>query len=245
MDFLPESEIVNLKYQLAQQIKASINRASSHKKSNTPFLESCIDTLIDEIAELKIEVSKLSLNLSSLKKNNSNYHSFSSDILPKSSSISTKIKNDLSEFPILLTPEYLQNIDNFYYPETASNDSSYIWLGPHNKATIELPVNIKVPIKLALNNVRFITDAIKESLEIFINGEKLELQLFKQNDGYTITAAWLPLNNNIKDKCTIDINVDRSISVKDLYPEASDTRKLCLALSEIEIQTNSLEYVNT
>lgn len=245
MDFLPESEIVNLKYQLAQQIKASINRSASNKKSNTPFLESCVDTLVDEIAELKIEVSKLTLNLSSLKNGNSSFHSSSSDTLLKSSSVSTKIKNDLSEFPIQLTPEFLQNIDNFYYPETAPNDSTYIWLGPENKATIELPVSITVPIRLALNNVRFITDNIKDSLTIFINEEKLKLELSKQNDDYTITASWLPLNNSIKDKCIIDICVDQSISVKDLYPEASDTRKLCLALSEIEIKTNSLEYVNS
>ena len=68
MNFLPESEVINLKYQLAQQIKASINRAASGRSTNTPFLDSCVDTLIDEMAELKIEISKLSLTLSSLKK---------------------------------------------------------------------------------------------------------------------------------------------------------------------------------
>ena len=245
MDFLPDSEIVNLKYQLAQQIKASINRAASTKKSNTPFLESCVDTLVDEMAELKIEISKLSLTLSNLQNQEKNHASSYPKIHITSSDDSTKTENDFVAFPIKLNPEYLQNIDNFYYPETAKDNSTFIWIGPENKASIELPVNITSPIKLILKNVRFITDATKESLKILINGEQLELELFKQDDGYTITAVWFPLHNSIKNKCTIDIYVDESISVQDIYPETSDTRKLCLALKQIEIHNNSLEYVNS
>ncbi len=245
MNFLPDSEIINLKYQLAQQIKANINRAASSKNSNTPFLESCVDTLVDEIAELKIELSKLSLTLSSLQNGGNNYSSSSSNMQITSSDSSSKSQNGFLTFPIKLNPEYLQDIDNFYYPETGNDDSTFIWIGPENKASIELRVNITFPIKLIFKNVRFVTDAIRESLKIFINGEQLELELFKQNDGYTITAVWMPLHNSIKHKCTIDICVDKSISVQDIYPETSDTRKLCLALNEIEIHNNSLEYVNT
>lgn len=249
MNFLPDSEIVNLKYQLAQQIKASINRAASSKSSNTPFLESSVDILVDELAELKIEISKLSLNLSSIQNEEKNYSSSSSSMNNKSTDYSTKNKtsneNGVLTFPIRLTPDDLQNIDNFYYPETAENNNTYIWIGPENKTSIELPVNLAFPIKLIIKNVRFITEAIKDSLEIFVNGEQLEFELFRNDDGDAITAVWLPLHNSIKDKCVIDICVDESISVKDIYPEASDARKLCMALKEIEIHNNSLEYVNT
>lgn len=245
MNFLPDSEIINLKYQLAQQIKASINREASNKNSNTPFLESCVDTLVDEIAELKIEISKLSLTLSSLQNERKSHPASSSNVHNPPLDYSTKSDNSLLTFPIQLSPEYLQDIDNFYYPETAESDSSFIWMGPENKTSIELPVNITFPIKLIIKDVRFITDATKESLKIFINENQLELELFKQNEGYTITSVWLPLHSSTQDKFTIDIYVDESIRVRDMYPEASDTRKLCMALKEIEIHNNSLEYVNT
>lgn len=249
MDFLPDSEVINLKYQLAQQIKASINRAAANKSSNTPFLESCVDTLVDEIADLKIELSKLSLNLADVK-NNDNLETVSSaneDTKPLDSTVDNSAKNNGSiyTFPIHLDPEYLQNIDNFYYPEIGENQGSYIWIGPENKTSIQLQLNIAFPIKLIIKDVRFITEEIKESLQIFINGNRLELEIFKQNDGYTITSIWLPLYNNDSSQCTIDICVDKSISVREIYPDASDTRKLCMALKEIEIHNNSLEYVNT
>ena len=245
MNFLPDSEIINLKYQLAQQIKANINRAASGKSSNTPFLDSFVDTLVDEMAELKIEISKLSLTLSNLK-NIENNHSISA------SGTETDLvhslddnKNEFWTFPIKINPEYLQNTDNFYYPEENENGNYYIWMGSGNKTSIEFPVNLVSPIKLILKNVRFITDEIRESFKLFINGEQLKFESVKQNYGYTITASWLPSPNSIKDRCTIDMSVDRSISVQELYPETNDTRKLCLALSEIEIQNNTQEYVNT
>ena len=245
MNFLPDSEIINLKYQLAQQIKASINRAASGKNSNTPFLESCVDTLVDEIAEMKIEISKLSLTLSNLQNENKTIAPLADNGYSKPLTAPEDNKSSLLTFPIQLNPDYLQNIDNFYYPETADNNNTYIWIGPSNKTSIELPLKITFPIKLILKDVRFITDATKESLQIFINGDRLELDLFKQNEGYTITSVWLPLHSNDYDKCRIDIYVNESISVKDIYPEASDTRKLCMALKEIEILNNALEYVNT
>ncbi|ELS03174.1 hypothetical protein Xen7305DRAFT_00028940 [Xenococcus sp. PCC 7305] len=245
MDFLPDSEIVNLKYQLAQQIKASIHRAASSKNSNTPFLESCIDTLVDEIAELKIELSKLSLNLSNIQNQKNNHSPSYSKIQDSSPLESTNNDSKLIEFPIQLNSEYLQNVDNFYYPETSGDDSSYIWMGPENKASIELPVKMVRPIKLILKDVKFITDATKESLKIFIDGDPLELNLVEQEDGYTITAIWFPLGNRMKNKFTVDICVKESVGVQDIYPETSDTRKLCLALREIEIQDNYVEHVNT
>ena len=238
MDFLPDSEIINLKYQLAQQIKASINRAASSKSSNTPFLESCVDTLVDEIADLKIEMSKLSLNLANLQKEDKikpvSFSNGSSNPVKDTVGRTANNDNSFNSFPIQLDPEYLQNIDNFYYPETGNNDGSYIWTGPKNRTTIELPLNVAFPIKLIIKDARFITDATKESLQIFINGSRLELEIFKQNEGYTITSIWLPLHND-RDKCTIDICVDESISVQEIYPDTSDTRKLCMALKEIEI----------
>ena len=245
MNFLPDSEIINLKYQLAQQIKANINRAASRKSSNTPFLDSFVDTLVDEMAELKIEISKLSLTLSSLKNSDNNY-----SVTPPNTEINhiydpTDNKNEFWRFPIKIDPEYLQNIDNFHYPEENENGNHYIWMGSGNKTSIEFPINLVSPIKLILKNVRFITDEIRESFKLFINGEQLQFESVKQNYGYTIAASWLPSPNSIKDKCTIDLSVDRSISVQELYPETNDTRKLCLALSEIEIQNNTQEYVNT
>lgn len=245
MNFLPESEVINLKYQLAQQIKASINRAASGKSSNTPFLDSCVDTLIDEMAELKIEISKLSLTLSSVQnteKRNSMEHFESST---NSSSLQTEVEDNFWTFPLKLDPEYLQNIDNFHYPELSKNGRSFIWMGSGNKASIEIPMTQISPIKLILKNVRFITEDIRNSFRLFVNGEQLEFESFRQDEGYTITASWIPLHNSIKDKCAIDMFVERSISVQELYPETNDTRKLCLALSEIEIQNNAQEYVNT
>ncbi len=245
MDFLPDSEIVNLKYQLAQQIKASINRAAASKSSNTPFLESFVDTLVDEIAELKIEISKLSLAVSNIKNLEKSQVASSSQVPINYSKNLDDLENIFSTFPIKLDSEYLKNIDNFYYPESGKNDSHFIWLGPDNKTSFELPVKISFPIKVILSNVRFITDATKESLEISINGDPLKLEFFQENEGYIISAVWIPLHNSAKDKMQIDISVDESVSVQDIYPEASDTRKLCLALKEIEINNNSLEYVNT
>ncbi len=245
MNFLPDSEIINLKYQLAQQIKANINRAASGKSSNTPFLDSFVDTLVDEMAELKIEISKLSLTLSSLKNSDNNHSVTASDTEINHIYDPTDNKNEFWRFPIKIDPEYLQNIDNFHYPEENENGNYYIWMGSGNKTSIEFPINLVSPIKLILKNVRFITDEIRESFKLFINGEQLQFESFKQNYGYTIAASWLPSPNSIKDKCTIDMSVDRSISVQELYPETNDTRKLCLALSEIEIQNNTQEYVNT
>jgi len=252
MNFLPDSEIINLKYQLAQQIKANINRAASSKNSSTPFLESCIDTLIDEIADLKIEMSKLSLTLSNIQNEDTRTSLESSNehgeqILNETNTTDTNITdtNNIVAFPIRLNPEYLQNINNFYYPETGDNDNSYIWTGPDTTTSIELPLNVAFPIKIIIKDVRFITDAIKESLQIFVNGEKLELEIFKQNEEYTITSIWLPLHSQNKSQCTIDICADKTISVKEIHPDANDTRKLCMAFKEIEITNNALEYVNT
>lgn len=245
MDFLPESEIINLKYQLAQQIKANVNRAASSKSSNIPFLESFIDTLIDEIANLKIEISKLSLSLSDLQNSNLSESLLSSDGYSESSRESQNLTNENNvthNFPLHLEPQYLQNIANFYYPEGDKNNN-YIWMGPENKTSIVLPLNVTFPIKLTFKDVRFITSNAKESLEIYINGERLELGIFKQNEGYTITAIWLPINNS--NQCQIDIYVEQSIYVREIYPDTSDTRKLTMALREIEIHNSSLEYVNT
>ena len=245
MNFLPDSEIINLKYQLAQQIKANINRAATGKSSNTPFLDSFVDTLVDEIAELKIEISKLSLTLSSLKNSEKNHSVTTSNSETHHIYCPTDNQNEFWTFPIKISPEYLQNIDNFHYPEENENGNYYIWMGSGNKASIEFPVNIISPIKLILKNVRFITDDIRESFRLSINGEQLKFESFKQDYGYTITAYWLPSANSIKDRCRIDMSVDHSVSVQELYPETNDTRKLCLALSEIEIQNNTQEYVNT
>lgn len=245
MNFLPESELVNLKYQLAQQIKANINRAASDKRSNTPFLDSFMDTLIDEVAELKIEVSKLSLTLSSLKKAENSDIASKAIVNSHELQQSTENSSKFWTFPIKISPEYLQNIDNFHYPEENENGNYYIWMGSGNKTSIEFPINIISPIKLILKNVRFITDDIRESFKLCINGEQLQFESFKQDYGYTIAASWLPSPNSIKDRCRIDMSVDRSVSVQELYPETNDTRKLCLALSEIEIQNNTQEYVNT
>lgn len=242
MNYLPESEVINLKYQLAQQIKASINRAASSKNSNMPFLDSFVDTLVDEMAELKIEISKLSLTLASLKNQNNNLPP-STELNGKSQAVTEK--NSFWTFPVQLDSEYLQNIDNFYYPESTQKGNSYIWMGPHNRVSIDFPVHLISPIKIVLKNVRFITDSIRQSLEIFVNGDRLELEFSQQDEGYTISGSWLPLHNSVKDKCTIDIQVERSVSVQELYPETSDTRKLCLALDEIEIHNNIQEYVNT
>ena len=244
MNYLPESEVINLKYQLAQQIKASINRAAATKNSNMPFLDSFVDTLVDEMAELKIEISKLSLTLSSLQKSENNY-SQSAPELQNGHSQPSKEENSFWKFPVQLDSEYLQNIDNFYYPEATDKGNSYIWMGPSNKVSIDFPVHLVSPIKIILRNVRFITDDIRQSLQIFVNGDRLELEFSQQDEGYTIAASWLPLHNSVKDKCTIDLVVERSISVQELYPKTSDTRKLCLALSEIEIHNNIQEYVNT
>lgn len=244
MNYLPESEIVNLKYQLAQQIKASINRAASSKNSNMPFLDSFVDTLVDEMAELKIEISRLSLTLSSLKKAECD-RTQSSLELPADLSQSSKEENSFWKLPVNLDSEYLQNIDNFYYPETTDKGNSYIWMGPSNKVSINFPVHLVSPIKIILKNVRFITDEVRQSLQLFLNGDRLQPEFFQQDEGYTITASWLPLHDSVKDKCTLDLIVERSISVQELYPKTSDTRKLCLALSEIEIHNNVQEYVNT
>ncbi|MEM8672267.1 MAG: hypothetical protein AAGF83_00120 [Cyanobacteria bacterium P01_G01_bin.67] len=244
MNFLPESEVINLKYQLAQQIKASINRAASSKSSNTPFLDSCVDTLIDEMAELKIEISKLSLTLSGLKNEEGVSDQHNEQTLLNQSASSSVVEDELCSFPLKLDPEYLQNITNFHYPETSQNGRSYIWMGSGNKASIEFPMTRISPIKLSLKNVRFITDDIRQSLQLFVNGEELKYESLKQDEGYTITAFWMPLHNSTKDKYVIDIVVESSISVQELYPETNDTRKLCLALSEIEIQNNVEEYVN-
>ena len=244
MNYLPESEIINLKYQLAQQIKASINRAAASKNSNMPFLDSFVDTLVDEMAELKIEISKLSLTLSSLQKSENN-HSQPAPELQNGHSNFSKSENGFGKFPVQLDSEYLQNIDNFYYPEETQKGNSYIWMGPSNKVSIDFPINLVSPIKIILRNVRFITDEVRQSLQIFVNGDRLELEFSQQDEGYTISASWLPLHNSVKDKCTIDLVVERSISVQELYPETTDTRKLCLALSEIEIYNNIQEYVNT
>ncbi|MEL6439227.1 MAG: hypothetical protein AAFQ80_08260 [Cyanobacteria bacterium J06621_8] len=248
MSFLPDSELINLKYQLAQQIKANINRAASGKSSNTPYLDSFMDTLIDEMAELKIEISKLSLTLSSLKKAESHYSlSTSSTSISSRQEANHSLEDNKSfwTFPIKIDPEYLQNIENFHYPEENENGNHYIWMGSGNKTSIEFPIDLVAPIKLVLKNVRFITDDIRESFKLFINGEELNFESFKEDHGYNIAASWLPSPNSIKDKCTIDICVDRSVSVQELYPETNDTRKLCLALSEIEILNNTHEYVNT
>ena len=244
MNYLPESEVINLKYQLAQQIKASINRAASSKNSNMPFLDSFVDTLVDEIAELKIEISRLSLTLSSLKKAEGE-RTQSSLELPADLSQSSKEENSFWKLPVNLDSEYLQNIDNFYYPETTDKGNSYIWMGPSNKISMDFPVHLVSPIKIILKNVRFITDEVRQSLQIFLNGDRLQPEFSQQDEGYTITASWLPLHNSVKDKCTLDLIVERSISVQELYPKTSDTRKLCLALSEIEIHNNVQEYVNT
>ena len=252
MNYLPESEIVNLKYQLAQQIKASINRAASSKNSNMPFLDSFVDTLVDEMAELKIEISRLSLTLSSLKKAEGNEpkgplrdRTQTSLELPAVLSQSSKEANSFWKLPVNLDSEYLQNIDNFYYPETTDKGNSYIWMGPSNKISMEFPIELISPIKIIIKNVRFITDEVRQSLQIFVNGDRLQPEFTQQDEGYTITASWLPLHNSVKDKCTLDLIVERSISVQELYPNTSDTRKLCLALSEIEIHNNVQEYVNT
>ncbi|MEM8721006.1 MAG: hypothetical protein AAGE84_17200 [Cyanobacteria bacterium P01_G01_bin.39] len=244
MNFLPESEVINLKYQLAQQIKASINRAASSKSSNTPFLDSCVDTLIDEMAELKIEISKLSLTLSGLKNEESIGHQNNEKTLLNQSGSSSIVEDEFCSFPIKLDPDYLQNTANFHYPETSPNGRAYIWMGSGNKASIEFPMTRISPIKLTLKNVRFITDDTRQSLQLFVNGEELKYESSKQDEGYTITAFWMPLHNSAKDKYVIDIVVERSISVQELYPQTNDTRKLCLALSEIEIQNNVEEYVN-
>lgn len=245
MSFLPESELVNLKYQLAQQIKANINRAASGKRSNTPFLDSFMDTLVDEMAELKIEISKLSLTLSNLKKEQEKQIGSSVNIEQKELQNYIEDNTNFWTFPIKINPEYLQNIDNFHYPEENENGNYYIWMGSGNKTSIEFPIDLIFPIKLILKNVRFITDDIRESFKLFINGEELKFESSKQEHGYNISASWLPSPNSIKDKCTIDISVDHSVSVQELYPDTNDTRRLCLALSEIEILNNTQEYVNT
>lgn len=243
MNYLPESEVINLKYQLAQQIKASINRAAAKKSSNMPFLDSTVDTLIDEMAELKIEISKLSLTLSSLKKiHNSDRDEFKSQ--NGRAQPQTQAKNQFITFPILLDPEYLQNIDNFYYPEATDKGNTYIWMGPENKVSFDIPLSSISPIEIILKNVRFITDDLRDSLQMWVNGKQLNLKIIKQNEGLTISAFWLPIDTNTE-KCTVEIKVERSISVRELYPETSDTRKLCFALSEIEIKDNTQEYVNT
>lgn len=241
MNFLPESEVINLKYQLAQQIKANINRAASGKNSNTPFLDSCVDTLIDEMAELKIEISKLSLALSSVNNANQIHPEAVLEVAPEAAKTG---EDDLWSFPIKLNPEYLQNLDNFYYPEESQNGKHFIWMGAGNKATIEFPINLLSPIKIVLKNVRFINEETRKSFKLFINGEQLEFNAIKQDEGYYITASWMPLHNSIKDKCVIDMFVEKSVSVQDIYPETSDTRRLCFALNEIEILNNVQEYVN-
>ena len=243
MNYLPESEVINLKYQLSQQIKASINRAASSKSSNMPFLDSFVDTIVDEMAELKIEISRLSLTLSSLKNSERNYVQ-SLDVADEPA-LPTNSENSFWKLPVHLDSEYLRNLDNFYYPEATQKGNSYIWMGPSNKVSIELPAHLISPIKIILRNVRFITDEVRQSLEILVNGDRLELEFSQQDEGYTIVGSWLPLHNSDRTKCTIDLVVDRSISVQELYPETSDTRQLCLALSEIEIHNNVQEYVNT
>lgn len=246
MNFLPESEVVNLKYQLAQQIKASINRAASGRSTNTPFLDSCVDTLIDEMAELKIEISKLSLTLSSLK-NTETASSATLESAKNSSKVEPEKIDKFWNFPMILDPEYLQNIDNFYYPEESPNGKHYIWMGPGNKVSIEFPVNVLSPIKLILKNVRFISEETRKSFKLYINGEQLEFESVKQNEGegYCISASWMPLHNSIKDKCMVDMFVEKSVDVREIYPETNDTRRLCLAINEIEVQNNVQEYVNS
>lgn len=246
MNFLPESEVINLKYQLAQQIKASINRAASGRSTNTPFLDSCVDTLIDEMAELKIEISKLSLTLSSLKNADTPVGQVST-ILNDDAERPVDEVDEFWKFPIVLNPEYLQNLDNFYYPEESPNGRYFIWMGSGNKASIEFPIDVLSPIKLILKNVRFISEATRKSFKLYINGEQLEFQSVKQEDGngYCISASWMPLHNSIKNKCVLDMFVEQSIDVREIYPETNDTRRLCLALNEIEVQNNVQEYVNT
>jgi|GEM_PF-5573167 len=247
MNFLPESEVINLKYQLAQQIKASINRAASGKSSNTPFLDSCMDTLIDEMAELKIEISKLSLTLSGLKNTENIPAENAVEIPVYGSDTEEETVDELWEFPIQLNPDYLQNLDNFYYPEESQNGRYFIWMGAGNRAAIEFSINILSPIKLILKNVRFISEETRNSFKLFINGEQLEFESVKQDEGegYCISASWMPLHNSIKDKCIVELFVEKSINVQEIYPDTSDTRRLCLALNEIEIQNNAQEYVNS
>lgn len=247
MNFLPESEVINLKYQLAQQIKASINRAASGRSTNTPFLDSCVDTLIDEMAELKIEISKLSLTLSSLKNAEPRVatqvaQTLDGDVEPQPEAV-----DEFWQFPIVLNPEYLQHLDNFHYPEESPNGRYFIWMGSGNKASVELPIEVLSPIKLILKNVRFISEATRSTFKLYINGEQLEYESVKQEegDGYCISASWMPLHNSIKDKCVLDMFVEQSVDVREIYPETNDTRRLCLALNEIEVQNNVQEYVNT
>lgn len=245
MNFLPESEVINLKYQLAQQIKASINRAASGRSTNTPFLDSCVDTLIDEMAELKIEISKLSLTLSSLKKAETG-GTTAVETLNAAPTATEKI-DEFWQFPIVLDPKYLQDVDNFYYPEESPNGKHFIWMGPGKKASIELPIKVLSPIKLILKNVRFISEETRKSFKLFINDEQLEFESVKQEEGegYCISASWMPLHDSIKDKCVLKMLVEQSIDVREIYPETNDTRKLCLALNEIEVQNNAQEYVNS
>ena len=244
MNYLPESEVINLKYQLAQQIKASINRAAANKNSNMPFLDSIVDILIDEMAELKIEISKLSLTLSGLKNDRNSDRQIETKSQNGRAQSSSQTKNGFLAFPIQLNPEYLQNIDNFYYPEATDKGNTYIWMGPENKVSFDIPLPFMSPIEIILRNVRFITDDLRESLQILVNGKQLNIKSLKQDEGYTISASWLPLYTNTE-KCTVEIRVERSVSVRELYPETSDSRKLCFALSEIEIKDNTQEYVNT
>ena len=247
MNFLPESEVINLKYQLAQQIKASINRAASGRSTNTPFLDSCVDTLIDEMAELKIEISKLSLTLSSLKNADTTVKQQVSNTLDNNASQPVKKVDEFWQFPIVLDPKYLQNLNNFYYPEESPNGRAFIWMGPGNKASIEFPIDVRSPIKLILKNVRFISEETRKSLKLYLNGEQLEFESVKQEDseGYCISASWMPLHDSIKNKCVLELFVKQSIDVQKIYPETNDTRKLCLVLNEIEVQNNAQEYVNT
>lgn len=244
MNFLPESEVINLKYQLAQQIKASINRSASGRDTNTPFLDSCVDTLIDEMAELKIEISKLSLTLSSLKNSETVKHAV--ETLDSADTVTEEV-DEFWQFPIILNPEYLQNLDNFHYPEESPNGRYFIWMGSGNRASIEFPIKVLSPIKLILKNVRFITEETQKTFKLFMNGEQLEFESAKQEEGqgFCISASWMPLHDSIKDKCVLDLVVDQSVDVQDIYPETNDTRRLCLAINEIEVQNNAQEYVNS
>ncbi|MEL6930515.1 MAG: hypothetical protein AAFO95_18055, partial [Cyanobacteria bacterium J06600_6] len=67
----------------------------------------------------------------------------------------------------------------------------------------------------------------------------------EEGQGFCISASWMPLHDSIKDKCVLDLVVDQSVDVQDIYPETNDTRRLCLAINEIEVQNNAQEYVNS
>jgi glycosyltransferase involved in cell wall biosynthesis len=107
------------------------------------------------------------------------------------------------------------------------------WSGPSHRPRILIPFQSKGLVKVTLGVSRFATDEIKDSLAVFVNGNKVNHLISLDSSGY-----WIEFQSHLRsgNASVIELVMIKTIRASELVIGSRDERKIGLCLHQILLE---------